>query len=78
MTMEAGDVLTVEMPGGGGFGFAFERPVELVVGDVRAGYISMQRAQEAYGVVIDDDGELDLVATTDKREQMRASVGVEA
>lgn len=39
-------------PGGGGYGDPFERPVELVLNDVINGYVSLQAAEQDYGVVI--------------------------
>ena len=48
--------------GGGGFGNPFERDAELVLNDVISGYISAERAKEAYGVVI-ADGAIDLKET---------------
>ncbi len=39
--------------GGGGYGDPFQRPVEKVLKDVRNGFVSIERAKEDYGVVID-------------------------
>jgi N-methylhydantoinase B len=39
--------------GGGGYGDPFQRPVEKVLKDVRNGLVSIERAKEDYGVVID-------------------------
>jgi N-methylhydantoinase B/oxoprolinase/acetone carboxylase alpha subunit len=39
--------------GGGGFGSPLDRPVEKVVADVRAGYVSVDAARVDYGVVVD-------------------------
>ena len=51
--VKPGDIVRVESPGGGGYGPAWERDVELVLRDVREGKISASRAKESYGVVID-------------------------
>jgi N-methylhydantoinase B len=47
------DRITFRLGGGGGFGDSFEREVELVVADVRKGFVSILGAKEDYGVVID-------------------------
>jgi N-methylhydantoinase B len=39
--------------GGGGYGDPFQRPVEKVLKDIRNGFISIEKAKEDYGVVID-------------------------
>ena len=46
------DLLRLERPGGGGLGDPFERPVEMVLEDVRQGYISAYRAITDYGVAV--------------------------
>ena len=42
----------LNLPGGGGYGNPFQRPVELVLNDVVNGYVSLEAAERAYGVVI--------------------------
>lgn len=39
--------------GGGGYGDPFERPIEKVLEDVKNGFVSLEKAKEDYGVVID-------------------------
>jgi N-methylhydantoinase B len=39
--------------GGGGYGDPMKRPVEKVLKDVRNGFVSVQKAKDHYGVVID-------------------------
>jgi N-methylhydantoinase B len=51
--MAPGDVLVNNAGGGGGWGDPLQRPVEEVVQDVREGYVSVERAERDYGVVID-------------------------
>lgn len=58
-------------PGGGGYGDAFERPVEKVAIDVRNEVVSVQGAREDYGVVIRDVLSLDV--DTSATQQLRAS-----
>ena len=48
-----GTVVTLEMPGGGGYDPPCERDPERVLDDVRECYVSLERARDDYGVVID-------------------------
>ena len=52
-SMAPGDVLVNNSGGGGGWGDPFEREPEAVLADVVDGYVSIDRAREDYGVVID-------------------------
>jgi len=49
----ASTAITLEMPGGGGYGPPFARDPARVADDVREGYVSLARAREDYGVVLD-------------------------
>jgi N-methylhydantoinase B len=51
--LKAGDAFRIRSGGGGGYGSPLERPPELVLEDVRQGYVSLKAAAELYGVVID-------------------------
>jgi N-methylhydantoinase B len=51
-----GDVVRVETGGGGGYGLASERPVDLVQRDLDCGYISREGAERDYGVIVTEDG----------------------
>ena len=51
-------------PGGGGYGMAFERPVNAVLHDWTQGLVSTDGARLDYGVVIDSNGSLNESATT--------------
>ena len=42
----------LNLPGGGGYGSPFQRPVTLVYDDVVNGYVSLESAERDYGVVI--------------------------
>ena len=42
----------LNLPGGGGYGNPLQRPVALVLNDVVNGYVSLEAAERAYGVVI--------------------------
>jgi N-methylhydantoinase B len=48
VVLAAGDVITVETPGGGGYGDPHERDPEAVRADVRSGKISAERARSVY------------------------------
>jgi N-methylhydantoinase B len=47
--LQAGELISVQMGGGGGFGPPRERDPEALAQDIRAGRISLQRATEVYG-----------------------------
>jgi N-methylhydantoinase B len=66
----AGDVLVVEMPGGGGFGDPALRDREAVADDVRNGFVSEAAAQKIYGCRAPraKDGPEPGVAETDIRQ----------
>ncbi len=49
-TIPAGEVLVLEMPGGGGYGAASERDPAQVMADLRAEFVSPEAAREKYGV----------------------------
>ena len=69
--VENGDLLIADTWGGGGCGDPYEREIERVQFDVRAGLVP-PRGAEAYGVVIHDDLTADAEATHALREQLRA------
>ena len=50
--LKPGDVVHVNLPGGGGYGNPFERDAEKVRWDVIDGYISLEEAERKYGVAI--------------------------
>lgn len=51
--LKQGDKVIQKDAGGGGFGDPFERDIEMVVEDVKNGFVSLKAAKEQYGVVID-------------------------
>lgn len=62
--MDPGDRISFVSAGGGGYGDPFERDPKSVEQDVQYGYVSIERAEKDYGVIINpDSGELDPVAT---------------
>jgi N-methylhydantoinase B len=70
--MKPGDVIIMDAAGGGGYGDPLERDPEMVQDDVIQGYVSMEKAREDYGVVIDPATmKADLAATDELRRSMR-------
>jgi len=71
--LKPGDVVTIDSAGGGGYGNPFERDPELVEKDVLEGYVSIEKAREEYGVVIDPNTlKVDKPATKLLRETIRS------
>jgi N-methylhydantoinase B len=50
--MKPGDVVTIDAPGGGGYGNPLERDPEMVASDVMEEYVSLENARTDYGVAI--------------------------
>ncbi len=71
LDVAAGDRLHFITWGGGGWGDPLERDADLVAKEVRQGLVSPAGAR-AYGVVVSDEGGLDLAATEALRADMRA------
>ncbi|MEM7802051.1 MAG: hydantoinase B/oxoprolinase family protein, partial [Chloroflexota bacterium] len=84
MWMAPDAVISLNPPGGGGYGDRFKRDPERVLEDVVAGYVSIEAAREQYGVVILYTGRpealvrmpeayrLDMEETTKLREALSA------
>ncbi|MGB3904783.1 MAG: hypothetical protein WBB22_07655, partial [Anaerolineae bacterium] len=51
--LEKGDVVSLRLPGAGGYGDPLERDRELLLEDVRDGKVSVESALDDYKVVID-------------------------
>jgi N-methylhydantoinase B len=58
-----GDRIALETPGGGGYGEPTERDPDAVLQDLRHGYVTRAAAARDYGVVVDDEGRLDVAET---------------
>jgi N-methylhydantoinase B len=68
--LKTGDVVTIDAAGGGGCGNPLEREPEMVERDVLEGYVSLEKAREDYGVVIDPKTlKVDMEATKKQRGQ---------
>ncbi len=53
--LQPGDTITIDAPGGGGYGNPLERETDAVLNDVMEGYVSIERAETDYGVVVDPE-----------------------
>ena len=51
--LKPGDAVTIDAAGGGGYGNPLRRDPEMLETDVKEGYVSLEKAREYYGVVID-------------------------
>lgn len=65
--LKAGDRLLMALPGGGGHGPAISRDPQRVARDVSLGYVSREAAQADYGVIFDEQLQVDAVATQRER-----------
>ena len=66
------DVVIMDAASGGGYGNPLERDLDLVEGDVMEGCVSVERAKEGYGVVIDPETlKVDGVASKKLREELK-------
>ncbi|WP_044350772.1 hydantoinase B/oxoprolinase family protein [Dethiosulfatarculus sandiegensis] len=64
-----GTVYFQQAGGGGGWGEPYRRPAEKVAQEVKDGVISIEAAQEHYGVVVDEKLNLDEKATSERRQK---------
>ena len=76
--LASGEGIVALQSGGGGYGDPFERDPDLVRRDVLRQWIGIERAREAYGVVIDPEGSGDTLAvdtagTRQLRERLKAA-----
>jgi N-methylhydantoinase B len=67
----AGDVIELCEMGGPGYGDPLDRDDERVLRDVQDGYVSIAKAAEVYGVVVDGEGRVDHDATAALRQKLR-------
>ena len=71
LTIRAGDLIEMEMPGGGGYGAPTAREPARVLDDLLDGKITPEAASEIYGIVV-NDGALDIAATETRRAELKA------
>jgi N-methylhydantoinase B len=62
--LERGDAYKMLSGGGGGFGHPFKRDALKVAEDVREGYVSREAAEKLYGVVLDDQYQVNEAQTS--------------
>ena len=73
--LKPGDVVTIDAAGGGGHGNPLEREPEMVEKDVVEGYVSVERAREDYGVIINPETmKVDEEATRKMRDTLRKPI----
>ena len=65
----AGEIISLQTGGGGGFGPPYERPLEMVLEDYEDGLVSEKQAEEAYGVIFDTEGQIDRQKTMELRKR---------
>jgi N-methylhydantoinase B len=71
-SLKPGDVLRYVVPGGGGYGNPLNRDPHLVDNDVRNSLVSIERAREDYGIVIDRESlRIDEEATKELRASLQ-------
>jgi N-methylhydantoinase B/oxoprolinase/acetone carboxylase alpha subunit len=73
--LERGDQVMLHSPSGGGYGSPIERDPEKVAADVANRFVSRESAFELYGVVLDEEGSVDVEATGRRRQEMSNGVG---
>jgi N-methylhydantoinase B len=73
--LPAGTLVRIETTGGGGWGDPLERELDRVALDVRQGKVSRAAARAEYGVVLDERGVVDELATSEVRAHLRETRG---
>lgn len=74
VVLEEGETILSFSCGGGGYGTPLTRDPSLVARDVREAWISRERAEEVYGVVIGEAGKVDGRKTRARRDELSAQV----
>ncbi|MDB5453709.1 MAG: Hydantoinase B/oxoprolinase, partial [Caulobacteraceae bacterium] len=69
--LQAGERIVGVTCGGGGYGPPTDRDPTAVAEDVAEGWVSRERAEQVYGVILDADGAVDPAATTSRREGLQ-------
>ena len=72
--LERGETIVGVCCGGGGYGRPIDRDPPLVARDVAEGYVTRERAESVYGVVIDASGAIDAGATERRRAELRQNL----
>ena len=69
ISLDRGQAVRLETPGGGGYGDPHDRDPKAVARDVRLGFVSTEQARDAYAVIFGADGSLDTAATETLRSE---------
>ncbi len=78
LRVDAGDTLTLLMPGAPGYGDPFLRDPDRVRDNAAWGFVSIRSAREDYGVALREDGSLDREATEAlRRGRVRENLGTD-
>src|SRR5690606_1256850 len=67
LELEAGDVVRITSPCGGGFGNPLERDLGDISDEIKSGMLSRERAEEVYAVAFGADGDIDVTETAARR-----------
>lgn len=73
LPLKPGSVFHYNNLGGGGLGDPLRRDPKRVADDVRDGWVSLQQARSAYGVITDERGRIDLEKTAAERKSQTAA-----
>lgn len=74
--LSVGDLISLRLSGGGGYGEPLEREVDRVAADLREGYITADGARRDYGVIVNETGAIDAAATARLRGERRGQTTV--
>jgi N-methylhydantoinase B len=69
--LQEGDIVLCQTSGGGGYGNPLDRNQQAVLQDVAEGYVTRDKAERVYGLVLEGDG-VDPAATEARRAQIEA------
>jgi N-methylhydantoinase B len=71
--LHPGDVFSLETPGGGGLGDPLQRDPQRVLGDVRNGYVTREKAREVYRVAVDEK-DSDFILNESETRALRSQI----
>lgn len=74
-TIQAGDVLSIQLPGSGGYGPPGERDPEKVRWDVINGKVTRESAERDYKVILTDGMQVDVQGTNSLRKDLKGERG---
>jgi N-methylhydantoinase B len=70
--LHPGDLIWTQSGGGGGYGDPLDRAIEKVRWDALNDYISVERARDVYGVILDPKSyKIDYAATRELRKRLK-------